>query len=66
MSFCHALYSFVKIGCNEYVHGVLKFTQHIICATSYEDTRTFLRRLAYCIALKLEQTLLRQPVVVET
>lgn len=65
MSLAYTGYTLVEVGCNEHAYRVLEVTKHIICATPNEHARMGCGGLAYRIALELEQTLLRQFVVVE-
>ena len=65
MALADASYALVEVGRDEHADGVLEVAQHVVGATAYEHARVGFGRLAYGVALKLEQTLLRQLVVVE-
>ena len=65
MALANGLDAPLHVGSDENIHRILIVSQHVIGRSSHEDTTAFISSLTDCVALKAEQTLLREVVVIE-
>ena len=65
MALAYLRYALIYVRRDEDADKVLVFAEHIFSASSYEDARSFLSRLADGVALYAEKILLRHLVIVE-